>query len=170
MARCDTYDYGECTYGACELSRWLPERLGNASDWLANAQADGLQTTSTPTVGAVVVYAGGTGYSPYGHCGVVIDAYSDGTFLVREMNYAQFGAYDDRRSTMSDVEGFILPPGVSPGQGGGMGAGGFGQSYGDLQNAWNNIGNVIGSKVPADLLQLGGWVQQIYEMVVQQGD
>lgn len=116
MTRCDTYSFGNCTWGACEAAGWIPEGLGDAGDWAANAAARGWQVTEIPTVGAAVSYCRGDGYSQWGHCGIVLEVGGDGRFLVHEMNYSAFDAYDDRWSTLGDVCGFILAPGTSPGQ------------------------------------------------------
>lgn len=128
MARCDSYYAGQCTWGACEFAGWVPEGLGNGGDWAANAAAQGYTVTDIPTVGAVVCYAAGDGYSGYGHVGVVTAVNGDGTFEVHEMNYVAPYEWDDRQSNNYDVAGFILPPGTAPGQG--MGAGGSGSPGG----------------------------------------
>lgn len=112
---CDSYTFGNCTWGACQLRAWIPDGLGDGGDWAFNAPAHGLQVTMTPTVGAAVSYCRGDGYSEFGHCGIVDQVFPDGTFLVTEMNFFAFDVYDQRVSTMGDVCGFILPPGVSPG-------------------------------------------------------
>ena len=161
MARCDTYAFGNCTYGACLDDPWLPEGLGNGGDWAAHAAARGYQVTMVPTIGAAVSYCPGFGYSQYGHCGTVVDVGQDGRFLVREMNYVAFDQYDERWSTLADVCGFILPPGVSPGQGAGGQGGPPAQgtpgvpwqahaAWGQLQDATRNLalertGKVIGA-------------------------
>lgn len=143
MARCDTYSYGNCTWGCCQAAGWVPEGLGDAGDWAANAAARGWAVTQTPTVGSVVSYCRGDGYSFWGHCGLVLQVGSDGRFLVHEMNYSEFAVYDDRWSTLGDVCGFILAPGTSPGQPGGPPApsptGVPPQIPGALMLAWENV-------------------------------
>jgi hypothetical protein len=134
--RCSSYDVGECTWGVCELAVWVPEQLGNARDWPARAVNYGLQETPVPTVGAVVCYAPGFGYSQLGHLGVVVADHGDGTFDVQEMNYTAFNQYDLRTSTLADVTTFILPPGVLPGGGGDIGPGGTVTPPQDLETAW----------------------------------
>lgn len=122
MARCGSYAFGNCTYGVCQDDSWVPEDLGDGGDWAEHAAARGYQITMVPTIGAVCSYCRGNGYSQYGHVATVIDIGANGTFLVREMNFVAFDQYDDRWSSMGDVCGFILPPGVSAGQGvGGQG-------------------------------------------------
>jgi CHAP domain len=138
MARCDSYYFGNCTWGCCEAAPWIPEGLGNAKDWAANAAARGLQVTGVPTVGSIVVYGGGPGYSPYGHCGQVLQVVSAERFLVHEMNYAGFDQWDDRWSNRYDVLGFILPPGAQPGGGAGAIQGSFAGAD-DAAVAWAEL-------------------------------
>lgn len=138
MAHCGSYVFGECTYGACNESSWVPEGLGDGGDWAANAPSFGLHVTMIPTVGAIVSYCRGDGYSPFGHCGRVLQVYGDGTFLVREMNYVAWDDYDQRVSSQYDVCGFILPPGVSPGAGPPPG-GGAGSAPGELLASWDRL-------------------------------
>jgi len=117
VARCSSYDFGECTWGACELASWVPEGLGNAKDWPDNAARKGYALTTVPTVGAIVVYLPGRLYSEFGHCGEVIAVHSPSSFDVREMNYAAWDVYDTRTSAAYSVKAFILPPGVAAGAG-----------------------------------------------------
>jgi len=127
MTRCETYTPQNCTAGACELAPWIPERLGDGGDWAANYAARGGTVTMIPTAGSVVCYARGGGYSAFGHVAYVEDVYPDGTFLVREENFSGLGQWDERRSTMADVAGFLLAPGAVPGEvgtGSGEGPGG----------------------------------------------
>lgn len=166
MPRCDTYDFGECTWGACEAAPWCPEHLGNGGQWAAAARALGYTVTMTPTVGAIVCYAPSAAYSRYGHVALVMAVYADGSFEVKEMNYVAFDEYDDRRSSAYEVLGFILPPGVSPGQGGGMGGGPSGAGTAGTSAQWENLRNQLNNAVPgqinrlsqvkAGLAQLGG--------------
>jgi hypothetical protein len=143
MARCDSYAAGNCTRGACELNPWIPENLHDGGDWAMNAALRGFQITSLPTVGSVVCYCRGDGYSPFGHVGSVIAVGTDGRFLVREENFIGLSQWDDRWSTQADVCGFILPPGAAPGQGAGVIApGGAGLGYGmpnEIRQAWESV-------------------------------
>lgn len=117
MARCDSYAFGNCTQGACEDAPWIPEGLGDGGDWAANAAARGLEVTMAPTVGSVVCYCRGDGYSVFGHVAYVVAVGGDGRFEVHEMNFVGFDEWDYRWSTMGDVCGFILAPGQQPGRG-----------------------------------------------------
>ena len=152
---CESYYAGECTDGACRYAYWVREGWGNAGDWLSNAGRDGFQTTNVPTLGAVVVYAPGDGYSTFGHCGVVIALGQGGQFQVHEMNYVAWNQYDDRWSSLYDVAGFILPPGVQPGAGGdGLGRGGPSDvpaGAGEVVNAWSNVAGFLNVAAPQDL-------------------
>ncbi len=144
MARCDSYAFGNCTAEACREAPWIPEGLGDGGDWAANWQAQGGAVTLAPTVGSVVSYCRGDGYSLYGHVAYVEEVYSDGSFLVREMNYVAFDTVDERRSTQGDVCGFLLGPGMQPGQRvpPGRGAPGGGPPLtipGELQAAWEGV-------------------------------
>src|SRR5689334_11754050 len=53
----NTFPFGQCTWWAAHNHRvtWW----GNAGDWLDNARAQGVTTTSAPSVGAIVVYRPG---------------------------------------------------------------------------------------------------------------
>lgn len=144
MARCDSYAPGNCTIGACRLADWVPDYLGDGGDWAANWQARGGALTQQPTAGAIVSYCRGDGYSVWGHVAYVEQVYDDGTFLVKEMNYLAFDTYDERRSNDGDVCGFLLGPGVTPGQrlvparGGPPAASSF-NLPGEIVNAWEGV-------------------------------
>ena len=165
MARCDSYDFGECTYYACQLSPWLPEYLGNATDWLADAQAAGLQTGPDPMPAAIVVYAAGGGYSEFGHVAVVRQVYRRDSFLVSEMNFAAWDVVDTRVSSLFDVEGFIYPPGgyVPPG-GGSADSGGGSSSVDDLRGAWGRLQDALGNQVPVNIGWLAAAADQLRDL------
>jgi len=150
-----TYFFGECTYYVALSLSWVRGGWGNAGDWCASAARDGLQETSIPTEGAVVVYAAGDGYSNFGHCGIVRQVGVGDQFLVSEMNYVAWNYVDERWSTSFDVACFILPPGVAPGATGGPG-GGAGPNdvpaeAGDVVNAWSQIQGYLNVAAPQDL-------------------
>jgi surface antigen len=103
----DAFPYGQCTWWAAYNRRvtWN----GNAADWLPNAQAHGVATSSIPSVGAIAVYARGGTYDPrFGHVAVVI-AVGPGTYMVSEMNFIGWGRVSTRVIGWPDpqVEGFI---------------------------------------------------------------
>lgn len=114
-----SYAWGQCTYFVAKTLGWVPAGLGNAENWLANAQKKGYKTTANPTVGSVVVYGPGGLYSSLGHVAVVTAVNpSNQTFTVEEGNFGGGpGSTDTRVSTLANVEGFILPP-AGQGQGG----------------------------------------------------
>lgn len=150
MARCDSYAAGNCTWGACSENGWIPEGLGDGGDWAQNAAARGFDVTGEPTVGSVVSYCRGDGYSQWGHCASVVDVGQGGSFEVHEMNYVGFGEWDYRWSGMGDVCGFILAPGMQPGGGGGGRGGGIPGLPGQLHQAWQDVRN-YSHDVAADL-------------------
>jgi len=83
--------WGQCTYYAWwwresspySLGALPPALTGDAKYWARNASALGLRVDNTPEVGAVFQTTAGW----YGHVGVVLAVNSDGSILVREMNY-----------------------------------------------------------------------------------
>lgn len=168
MARCDTYSFGNCTRGACDDNSWVPDGLGDGGDWARDAAARGFVVTMIPTVGAVVCYCRGDGYSPYGHVGTVVQVAGPDSFQVREMNYAAFDQFDLRWSNTFDVCGFILPPGVQPGQpGGGQGAGSGGLSPGipqEIRQAWEAV-RWVTQTLSQDLAATEQWVAQVAQAV-----
>lgn len=88
----NTYPWGQCTWYARARGGAKVNGLGNAIQWLGRARARGLATGSTPRVGAIAVFAPGVqGASSLGHLGYVEKVYSNGRFLVSEMNYYGYG-------------------------------------------------------------------------------
>lgn len=115
--RCHSYVGGECTWGACMAAPWVRDGWGNAKDWWREGGVQPLPFafTLTPTIGAVAVYAPGGLYDPVdGHVAVVVNAGDGKRYQVQEMNFARFGVYDLRWTTLQGIEAFILPPGVVP--------------------------------------------------------
>ena len=101
---------GQCTYWVAMNHQvtWA----GNAYQWLAAAQRVGVHTTSTQTLGAIVVFAQGNGYDAlYGHVAIVVGV-GDTAYTVSEMNMflPGSGTVDERTIGWPDshVEGFIL--------------------------------------------------------------
>lgn len=76
----NTYAPGYCTWYAKNRRPDLPNRLGNASSWVARAAAQGFATGSTPQAGAI----GQQG----NHVVYVESVNGDGTVTVSDMNYA----------------------------------------------------------------------------------
>jgi hypothetical protein len=105
------YAFGNCTYYVATRFPTIYAWLGNAKDWLGNARRQGYSILSKPAPDTVVVYGPGHGYSSLGHVAVVESVNPDGSFQVSEMNYRGYDLIDQRRSTMSNVLGFIVPPG-----------------------------------------------------------
>jgi hypothetical protein len=98
---------GECTSWAAKNHPVLWN--GNANEWLSAARTVGAFTSSTPSLGAIVVYAAATPYDrAFGHVAIVTDV-GLGTYTVSEMNYLGHGVVDARTVQWPDghVEGFI---------------------------------------------------------------
>jgi CHAP domain len=102
----DRFPYGECTYWAAKnhLVTWN----GDADVWIIGALLKGVPITSVPSVGAIVVYGAGHGYSSVGHVAIVVAAGGD-SYTVSEMNYLGLGIVDERTISWPDphVLGFI---------------------------------------------------------------
>ncbi len=102
----DPFPFGQCTWWAAY--NYPVTWGGNATDWYGNARAQGVPTSSSPSVGAIVVWGAGGGYSVYGHVAIVIAVGAQGSFEVSEMNYQGLGIVDRRWvSSYYDIEGFI---------------------------------------------------------------
>ena len=110
----DRFPFGQCTWWAAYNRRvtWN----GNAGDWLVNARAQGVPTSSSPSIGAIVVYRPGGDYSTYGHVAIVIEVAAS-SYTVSEMNAVGWGRVSTRSIRWPDaqVQGFIpLPSENSP--------------------------------------------------------
>jgi surface antigen len=105
----NTYPYGQCTFGAEQLAHDNVNGLGNARDWLWNAQRRGLPTGYTPRVGATVVFQPGVdGASWLGHVAHVVAVGSGGRFEIEAMNDAAgWGRYAFRWVQMRGGIAFI---------------------------------------------------------------
>ncbi len=154
MAGEDTYDFGECTWYCAHDRWWVRGGWGNATDWAGNAARDGLQLTMVPTLGAVVDYAAGNGYSTFGHVAVVRQVYGSDSFLVSEMNYVAWDEVDERVSNLHDVEAFILPPGVQPGGGGPPPGGGGSGAVDAALLEWASLQQYLNSGIDSHLYWL----------------
>lgn len=113
----DTSWVGQCTYWVWENLSWIRGKVnGNAMNWAASAQSNGLLVNKTPSVGSAVVWGPGNGYSSVGHVAVVtsVDPSGSGGFTVSEMNYKGWNQTDTRYiPNVNDVLGFIHAPGTS---------------------------------------------------------
>jgi surface antigen len=140
-------------------------KLGNANEWLSNAQAAGQRTGNTPTPGAVVVY-NGPGYDPkFGHVAIVQQVLGNGQFTVSESNdpYGT-GPHTGRISSMASVEGFIYPSGTATPQQNGAApsqnlvGGSTGAPYKSLQQVFSDGGD--GSGIPGFTSGMALWLSQ----------
>jgi hypothetical protein len=100
---------GNCTWWAAFnhlVPQWTPD--GDAWHWYGNAIRDGIATSRSPSVGAVVVYQRGSAYGKFGHVAIVI-AVGPKSFRVSEMNFIGLNKIDERDSPWPDgnVAGFI---------------------------------------------------------------
>ena len=109
----DRFPYGQCTWWAA-YNRHVTWS-GNAGDWLVNARAQGVETSALPTIGAIVVYRPGSGYSELGHVAIVT-ALSSSSYTVSEMNFLGWGEVNTRSVGWPDprVSGFIPFVGGQP--------------------------------------------------------
>jgi hypothetical protein len=113
----NTYAAGNCTFWVRQNACWVPNRWGNAAEWLGRAQAAGFKTSQNPAQGAVAVW--GPGVDPplgFGHVALVTAVRPDNSFTVSEMNWKGLGVVDTRNvSDHSNLLGFILPAGSASG-------------------------------------------------------
>lgn len=91
--------WGNCTWYVASYKnvnwRW------NANQWMRNARAKWHATGSTPTIWAIVQFAG-RWYNPYyGHVGIVIDKTST-HIIVSDMNYRRLGEVTTRKVPIND--------------------------------------------------------------------
>jgi LysM repeat protein len=79
---------------------------GNAYEWYGNARAMGFPVGSQPKVGAIMV----TTESPIGlgHVSYVETVYSDGSWLISEMNFGMFGVTDQRLIHPGQLRGALI--------------------------------------------------------------
>lgn len=92
----NTYDGGNCTAG---IASWMsvPNNLGNAADWGANAAAQGKPVSDIAVPGAV-------GYTTRGYYGHVVLAIQvvENQVLVQEENVYGLGVIDQHWYAMND--------------------------------------------------------------------
>lgn len=85
--------WGMCNRECVSYTAWMVYKndgidvtgFGNANQWPGNAAADSIPTGSTPRVGAVAIYMGGSG-DPFGHAMWVKSVNGDGTITVDQYN------------------------------------------------------------------------------------
>ncbi|MBI2042489.1 MAG: LysM peptidoglycan-binding domain-containing protein [Candidatus Nealsonbacteria bacterium] len=101
------FPYGQCTWWVAQ-KRAIPS-WGNATDWIANAAADGYATCvgrfCIPQAGAVISLEGD---KIYGHVGYVEQVKGD-KIIFSEMNYIGWGKTNYRTLRMGDplIKGYI---------------------------------------------------------------
>lgn len=89
----NAYVPGQCTWYAYnrrkEMGIGTPSFLGNGGEWYLTAPSYGLRVDHVPQVGAALSFVPGQDGADgtYGHVAVVEAVYSDGTFLISEMNW-----------------------------------------------------------------------------------
>lgn len=94
----NTYTPGQCTHWTKSVLGWVPNGWGDATNWAANAQAEGYTLSNTPKVGAVAWR--------YGHVAAVIGV-GDGTVTISEANY-RWVPYETRVVTIpTDTYSYI---------------------------------------------------------------
>lgn len=84
----NSYYAGQCTWHVKNMKPELPNMLGNADMWFANARAQGWPTGYTAQAGAAAQTKGQM------HVAYVLEVYGNGTMLISEMNFA--GPYSQR--------------------------------------------------------------------------
>lgn len=87
------YDYHSCTWWVKYNRPNIPNNWGDATNWLANARAQGYATGSTPRAGAV-------GWK-YGHVVYVISV-SGSSITIGDGNYDWHGSYRVRQANASE--------------------------------------------------------------------
>lgn len=74
----NTYAWGQCTWYVKSVAPWAGNYWGNGGQWGASAAAQGFTVNHTPSVGSIVVVAGGqnfggwTAAAGYGHVAYVV--------------------------------------------------------------------------------------------------
>ena len=85
----NTYDWGQCTWYVKSVAPWAGNYWGNGAQWGASAAAEGFTVNHTPSVGSLVVVAGGqnfggwTAAAGYGHVAYVV-AVNGNTITVQQ--------------------------------------------------------------------------------------
>lgn len=96
----NSYDVGQCTYGAASMKGDIPSDWGNANNWAYMAKLAGYTVNNIPIVGAVAETTAGWA----GHVAVVTGLNADGTIQIEEMNYDGYGdgLYRSRPAAISE--------------------------------------------------------------------
>lgn len=157
VATAASYVVGQCTYYVAETLSWVPAGLGNAYQWLSNAQSRGYAISNSPAVGDIAVWGSSLpGSEGFGHVAVVTALGPNNTFQVSEMNYSGGpGVVDSRWVTNnSNLEGFIEPPGGSTSSSG----------TGDTASTTSlNLGPfTLQSPFPAGVNSVDQWVEGLF--------
>jgi hypothetical protein len=142
------YTGGWCTWYVALVCPWIPAGLGDAHTWCDRASAHNLGITPVPTVGSVVQYSGGHLYSNLGHVAFVRNVYGPNSFEVAEAAYIAWNQVDVRLSNMTDVQCFILPPGVNPGAGAPPPTPPPNDPNGLMWGTWGWLADFVGRVVP----------------------
>ena len=100
----NTYDWGQCTWGAKVLAPWAGGYWGNGGQWAASASAAGFKTGKTPVPGALVSLHDGA----YGHVAYVSAVREDGMIQIMESNYGGSAYAVDSRG-IGQYRGWIHP-------------------------------------------------------------
>lgn len=104
----DQFPWGQCTWFVASQRRvtWN----GDAWMWAGNAIAAGRTESNQASVGAIVVWPTGVGYSDFGHVAVVV-AVDPTSYDVAESNYLGLGIIDRRKIILPDHANptFIAP-------------------------------------------------------------
>jgi surface antigen len=76
---------------------WGRQGVGNAGQWIADAESDGIPVSRTPKAGdiAILPATGPGGISPVGHAMYVMSVNSDGSINVSEYNARVTGGFDE---------------------------------------------------------------------------
>ncbi|MDQ6794337.1 MAG: CHAP domain-containing protein [Chloroflexota bacterium] len=102
----NSFPWGQCTWFVASNRQvtWT----GDAWQWWAAARSAGRPESTTPTVGSIVVYQRGMGWSGFGHVALVLAVWGS-TFTVEEANVVGVGVVDQRIAAVSDpaISGFV---------------------------------------------------------------
>ena len=85
----NTYGAGWCTWWAKEMRPDLPNNLGDAGSWAANARAQGFTVNSSPSAGAIGVMSGHVAY---------VESVKGGMVSISEMGWNYTAGQSNRRT------------------------------------------------------------------------